>query len=145
MTKRKPVTITLHLPLQSKERPRTITNPKAKSHYVLRADGSVGVKTTRKTATNSEHYRNWTSKAKTCIRLAYGGKPFDCCAVHVEAHGLARNDADNLLGAILDAGIGLLWVNDNVRICRRVSCEWFRAPSNQQKWVIHIEPLEYVK
>jgi len=60
----------------------------------------------------------------------------------VEAHGPGRSDSDNLLGALLDAGLPQkpgwrgCWTDDRVTIIPSVCFYWIR--SREQFWVIRI-------
>ena len=68
-------------------------------------------------------------------------------AVHIEMHGEGRGDADNLMGAVLDAAgpsakdQGILWVDDRVSIITYLSSEWHKAPKVESKWIIKITVL----
>lgn len=65
-------------------------------------------------------------------------------ALHVEMHGEGRGDADNLVGALLDAAgpsknkPGMLWVDDRVSVIPYVFAEWHKANKADSRWTIRI-------
>jgi len=63
----------------------------------------------------------------------------------VEAHGPGRCDSDNLLGALLDAGLPKksgwtgCWSDDRVTVIPWVCFEWVK--SSEQFWLLKIDPM----
>ncbi len=63
----------------------------------------------------------------------------------VEAHGPGRCDSDNLLGALLDAGLPKksgwtgCWSDDRVTVIPWVCIEWVK--SSEQFWLLKIDPM----
>ena len=62
---------------------------------------------------------------------------------HVKAYGPGRSDPDNLIAAMLDAGLPDkksdwrgCWRDDRVTVCPKLSFEWIR--SRQQFWELRI-------
>ena len=46
--------------------------------------------------------------------------------------GPGTSDLDNLQGAVMDAGSGIVWTDDRVTVLRRIEAEWEKAPKNNQ-------------
>ncbi|ACT65681.1 predicted protein [Cyanophage PSS2] len=63
----------------------------------------------------------------------------------VQAHGPGRCDSDNLLGALLDAGLPVkqgwrgCWVDDRVTVIPWVCFEWVK--NSEQFWVLQINQV----
>ena len=56
--------------------------------------------------------------------------------------GEGRADADNIIGALMDAANGLLWVDDRVSIIPQIEVMWEKAPKADSRWLISIYPLD---
>lgn len=76
------------------------------------------------------------------MRGIYRGQPLDRCGLGVEMHGEARSDLDNLVGALMDAGTGILWRDDSVAVIRYLNVQFFKAKKSEAKWVVCVEPLQ---
>ena len=96
-----------HIPLKPKARPRSVDG---KQPY-MPADYKRWVKEMR--AQMAEH---WTDKPLNTVNVLW-----------CKFYGPARSDLDNLLGAVMDAGNGLIWRDDRVSIIARVEAEWEKA------------------
>ena len=57
--------------------------------------------------------------------------------IYLKMSGPARGDLDNLAGAVLDAGTGLIWVDDRVNVIKALAVNWEKAKTNAQ--TIHLE------
>ena len=58
--------------------------------------------------------------------------------------GEGRADADNIIGALMDAANGLLWVDDRVSIIPQIEVQWEKAPKAESQWLITIWLLDSV-
>ena len=56
--------------------------------------------------------------------------------------GEGRADADNIIGALMDAANGLLWVDDRVSIIPEIEVQWEKAPKAESQWLISIYLLD---
>jgi Holliday junction resolvase RusA-like endonuclease len=90
-------------------------------------------------------YREAQLEMQCQIRRQWQQDPLEGpLALHVEMHGEGRGDADNLVGALLDAAgpskgkPGMLWVDDRVSIIPYVFAEWHKAPKTDSRWTIKI-------
>lgn len=118
-------TFRLDLELMSKARPRF-----GKGHSYLPAP-----------------YRDWKNRARDQLKavwVEYGLETLENFRLHVEAHGPGRSDADNLIGALLDAGLPDsrtgwrgAWRDDRVTVIPELSFKWVR--SREQFWLISIK------
>jgi Holliday junction resolvase RusA-like endonuclease len=68
-------------------------------------------------------------------------------ALYVEMQGEARIDADNAVGALMDAAgpskkeAGVLWQDDRVSVIPLVIVDWKKAKKDDSLWRIHILDL----
>ena len=100
-----------HIALKPKARPRSA---EGKRTY-MPADYKKWIKEMR--AQMAEH---WTDHPLNKVNVLW-----------VKFYGPARSDLDNLLGAVMDAGNGLIWRDDRVSIIARVEAEWEKvSPSD---------------
>lgn len=99
----------LRVPLMSKARPRT---PPHGGRPYMPASYMAWKKTVR--ALLSEW---WTVPPLTDVR----------CLV-LSFRGPARGDLDNMAGAVLDAGNGLVWQDDRVGVMPTLALRFVRAP-----------------
>ena len=56
----------------------------------------------------------------------------------IEIYGEGRADADNIIGALMDAANGLLWTDDRVSIIPKISVSWEKAKKADSLWRIRI-------
>jgi len=103
----------LRLPLQPKERPR------------------FGNGRTYK----SSGYREWSRQCRAILAEWWAIPPLgkgQVVAVQFTFRGPGTSDLDNLQGAVMDAGKGIVWSDDRVTVLRRIEAEWEKAPKNDQ-------------
>jgi Holliday junction resolvase RusA-like endonuclease len=62
--------------------------------------------------------------------------------LEIDVRGEGRADADNIVGALMDAANKLLWVDDRVSIIPEIQVRWQRAPKSDSLWVIRLIPLD---
>lgn len=60
----------------------------------------------------------------------------------IECWGEGRVDADNMIGALMDAANGILWLDDRVSIIPQISVVWHKAKKADSLWKITIIKLE---
>lgn len=112
--------ITLHLPLQPKRAP--VFNSRSKVAY-------------------KEHkYQAWLTEAKPLLKRFWPEPALqkdNLVGLQMIFRGPSYCDLDNLAGAVMDAGKGIIWADDRVTIIRRLEAAWERRPMRQQS--IHLK------
>jgi Holliday junction resolvase RusA-like endonuclease len=81
-----------------------------------------------------KNYVEWKRNARAYMGEWWVRPPLDrlsCLVVHF--YGPARGDLDNRIGAVMDAGLGLLWSDDNVKIINAIAARHFRAPQREAR------------
>ncbi|QTP86383.1 RusA family crossover junction endodeoxyribonuclease [Synechococcus phage S-SRP02] len=104
----------LPVPLQPKARPRF-------------SRGS-GAYTDRK-------YADWMKSCRAILREWWTRPPLgkgEVVAVHFTFYGPGTSDLDNLQGAVMDAGNGIVWVDDRVTVLKKIVAEWEQSPLTSQ-------------
>ena len=91
-------------------------------------------------------YRAWQTLARAELRriwMEQGMETLKACEISVEIHGPGRGDADNVIGALLDAGLpdrasgwSGAWADDRVTVVPFIACRWIR--DRQQFWDVTI-------
>jgi len=99
--------LVLEIPPRSKERPRF--------------NGRV--------AHLSHRYRQWKEQCSALISEWWVDPPLDdVVLLHCHFFGAAQGDADNLIGAVMDAGNKIVWSDDSVRVIRKITAVWTKTP-----------------
>lgn len=108
--------VVLEISARSKERPRF-----ARGHAHL-----------------STGYRDWLENCRALMSEWWLEPPLSTVRV-VCAHffGPAQGDLDNKVGAVLDAGNGLIWVDDNVQCIPVCTTRWTKASRKEAR--IHLK------
>lgn len=77
-------------------------------------------------------YVNWKANLRGQMGEWWTLPPLDRInALVLTFNGPARGDLDNLAGAVLDAGNGLIWVDDRVKVMPTIAARWVHAkPAN---------------
>lgn len=77
---------------------------------------------------NDATYKEWLKTARALLGEWWTDPPLDHinCLI-VTFVGPARGDLDNRLGALLDAGNGLVWRDDCVTVINSVAMRWEHA------------------
>ncbi len=102
------VCITLHLPLTSKARPRSFSGQKVP--YM------------------PAKYKKWKAEVRAQLAEWWTEPPLEKVKiVTLKFKGPARGDLDNLMGAILDTGNGLIWKDDRLSIISKLYGEFEKA------------------
>lgn len=109
----------LRLPLQPKERPR------------------FG----KRRAYTSKRYRRWTQQCRAVLTEWWTAPPLgkgQVVAVHFTFRGPGTSDLDNLQGAVMDAGKGIVWTDDRVTVLRYIQAQWEKTPRNDQSILLKV-------
>lgn len=115
------IELTFNVPLFSKARPRVTTN---------------GVFMPKQYMVNR---RAMISQMKE----QYEGQPLEGpLRLELNLFGEGRGDADNILGSLLDAGNGILWVDDRVSIISEIEVTWEKAKKIDSKWMLKIISIQ---
>ena len=95
------------------------------------------------------NYREWKNQARDHLMahwVDFDLPTLEQFTIHVEAHGPGRHDGDNLIAALLDAGLPDkktgwrgCWKDDRVTVCPALSFRWCR--DRYQFWDITISCL----
>jgi Holliday junction resolvase RusA-like endonuclease len=110
----------LPVPLQPKARPRFARTGKAYT---------------------DPKYRAWMKNAESILREWWPYPPLEkgqVLAIHMTFHGPGTSDLDNLAGAVMDAGQGVVWVSDRVTVIKRLELEWVGSPTANQFIVLKV-------
>ena len=81
-----------------------------------------------------KNYVAWKAQARAHMGEWWVHQPLDhlnCLVVHF--YGPARGDLDNRIGAVMDAGNGLLWTDDNVKVISAIASRHFRTPIKEAR------------
>lgn len=62
----------------------------------------------------------------------------------IDCYGEGRVDADNMIGALMDAANGILWTDDRVSIIPEITVKWTKAKKANSAWLIKITELSDV-
>lgn len=84
-------------------------------------------------------YKKWIKELRAQMAEHWTEPPLHTVNVlWCKFYGPARSDLDNLLGAVMDAGNGLIWKDDRVSIIGRVEAEWEKAPPANSKILMKV-------
>jgi len=73
-------------------------------------------------------YKAWLRDARMHLSEWWAEPPLRAISrMDVHFYGAARGDLDNRVGAVLDAGNGLVWHDDNVSVIPRIRMEFTKA------------------
>ena len=82
-------------------------------------------------------YREWKDQCRALMAEWWTDPPLEyinCLVVHF--YGPAQGDLDNRLGSVLDAGNGLIWTDDNVKVISRCAMRWVHEkPEKSRIWL----------
>jgi Holliday junction resolvase RusA-like endonuclease len=80
-------------------------------------------------------YAAWTEDVRSILREWWTMPPLQkgqVVALHLTFCGPGTSDLDNLAGAVMDAGNGIVWVDDRVTVLQRIEAEWQQQPKSNQ-------------
>lgn len=79
------------------------------------------------------NYKVWMKDMRSRMAEWWVNPPLDeVSVIFMKFKGPARGDLDNLAGAVLDAGSGLIWADDRVSVVRALTLSWEKAPTKEQ-------------
>ena len=82
-------------------------------------------------------YKTWHQNMRALMAEWWTLSPLaEVSVVYMKFAGPERGDLDNRCGAVLDAGNGLIWADDSVRVIRSLALKWEKAPIKEQ--TIHL-------
>lgn len=103
----------LNVPLMSKARPRS-----------TRGSGRVYM---------PPSYMKWKAQTRALMAEWWAEPPLESVnTLYLSFRGPARGDLDNLAGAVLDSGNGLVWRDDRVGVIGFLALRFTKAPTNKQ-------------
>ena len=74
-------------------------------------------------------YMQWKATVRALMSEWWAVPPLEkvaCLVLHFK--GPARGDLDNLAGAVLDSGSGLIWTDDRVSVMPTMALRYVKAP-----------------
>lgn len=80
-------------------------------------------------------YREWTETVRSILGEWWTLPPLQkgqVAALHLTFLGPGTSDLDNLAGAVMDAGKGIVWSDDRVTVLQRIEASWQQKPKNAQ-------------
>lgn len=86
-------------------------------------------------------YRSWMESARSILSEWWTVPPLgkgQIVALHLTFRGPGTSDLDNLAGAVLDAGKGIVWADDRVTVVRRIEADWEQAPKSNQSILLTV-------
>lgn len=84
---------------------------------------------------NESRYTAWKARVRAHMAVDFRFRdPIERAAVFVDCQGEARSDADNIIGALLDAGSGLVWKDDRLNILPTIGINWTKAKKANSEW-----------
>lgn len=87
-------------------------------------------------------YRDKQRRMRLLIKDQWKRDPLEGpLRLSIECWGEGRVDADNMIGALMDAANGILWFDDRVSIIPQISVTWHKAPKAESRWQITITEL----
>lgn len=114
------IELVINMPLYSKSRPRVTTKG-----TFMPAD-----------------YRKKQAEMIRQIKEQWDRPPLEGpIRLEIDVRGEGRADADNILGSLMDAGTGILWIDDRVSIIPEVLFTWKKTAKSESRWLIRIIPL----
>ena len=81
-------------------------------------------------AYNQSKYASWKKQARAILGEWWTVPPLkkgQILCLHVLFRGPGTSDLDNLTGALLDAGNGIVWSDDRVTVISRIDAQWQQA------------------
>jgi hypothetical protein len=86
-------------------------------------------------AYQDSRYREWMKTARAVLGEWWTVPPLgkgEIVVVSLTFRGPGTSDLDNLIGAILDAGKGIVWTDDRVTVIHRLEASFEKAPRINQ-------------
>jgi Holliday junction resolvase RusA-like endonuclease len=92
-------------------------------------------------AYNDSRYRAWMKQCRAILGEWWTAPPLQkgqLLCLYLLFRGPGTSDLDNLQGAVLDAGKGIIWADDRVTIVRKIEAEWEKAPKSNQSILLKV-------
>ena len=89
----------------------------------------------RGSAYKDTKYRTWAESVRAILSEWWTVPPLEkgqVVALHLTFFGPGTSDLDNLAGAVMDAGNGIVWADDRVTVLQRIEAQWQQQPKNNQ-------------
>lgn len=89
----------------------------------------------RGAAYKDSKYRAWAENVRAILSEWWTIPPLSkgqVVALQLTFSGPGTSDLDNLAGAVMDAGNGIVWVDDRVTVLQRIEAEWQQQPKSNQ-------------
>jgi Holliday junction resolvase RusA-like endonuclease len=84
-------------------------------------------------------YMDWKANVRAVLGEWWTIEPLDeVRCLLLSFRGPARGDLDNLAGAVLDAGNGLIWRDDRVGVLPTLALRWTKTPKADQSIYIKV-------
>lgn len=86
-------------------------------------------------------YASWMQSARSILAEWWTIPPLgkgQVIALQLTFRGPGTSDLDNLAGAVLDAGRGIVWSDDRVTVLRRIEADWEKAAKNNQSILLTV-------
>lgn len=84
-------------------------------------------------------YKGWIADVRSQMQEQWVRPPLTCpTAINFIFQGPARHDLDNLCGACLDAGNGIIWIDDRCSVVCSLGARFMRAPLKNQHIVLTV-------
>lgn len=93
-------------------------------------------------AYKDQKYRGWMENVQSILSEWWTLPPLrkgQMVALHLTFCGPGTSDLDNLAGAVMDAGNGIIWVDDKVTVLQRIEAQWKQQPKSSQS--IHLKVI----
>lgn len=89
----------------------------------------------RGAAYKDSKYRAWAENVRAILGEWWTIPPLSkgqVVALQLTFCGPGTSDLDNLAGAVMDAGNGIVWADDRVTVLQRIEAEWQQQPKSNQ-------------
>jgi len=84
-------------------------------------------------------YKKWQQDVRALLAEWWAQPPLeDVICLSMVFYGPGRGDTDNLAGAVMDAGTGVVWSNDRVTVIKRLEAEWVKSPIKDQSILLTV-------
>jgi len=88
---------------------------------------------------NDPVYKKWIKNARAHMTEFWTREPLEFVNnLHISFRGPARGDLDNRAGSVLDAGNGLIWKDDNVKVIGNMTLQWHHTKEKEAHIILHI-------
>ncbi len=83
---------------------------------------------------NDPVYKQWIKQAKAHMSEFWTHEPLEKLKIlYVVFRGPARGDLDNRLGAVMDAGNGIIWKDDKVTVIPSIDMKWLKTSEKEAR------------